>query len=273
MFRAAVLGFKQRLVDYHGIDPADISFDSQTSNENRALLDATTQDLILHAVAGGKIGGVAHPLIPSRAEIADADLSQEELCTALEERLGQHVPVELYSLVVEHESRWQPFFDPGDGNEILTWGADYTGPQPGYPRDLEIMPPPYVKSRGYGLGQVTAPGLPATDPYLMWDGDVEPAAVPAWPAWCLSLSVNLAIGAAKVFAEKYRYKSSLRHPCSHRPRFGCRKCLAEIYYSGGGYDRGRQEPCSWLEAVGRYAGNGPKAKEMIDECILLAVKE
>ena len=265
MYRAAVLGFKQRLVDCHGVDPSEIAFGDLNKNEDRAIVDATTRDLIMHAAIGGEIGGVAHPLIPTKDLVLDADIRRDEIIERLESRIGKKLPVDLYALIVQHESRWDSFFDLGEGQPILIWGADYTGLKPWYPEDLERLSPPYVRSRGYGLGQVTAPGLPAKDPYSGTpDG--------RWPSWCLSIESNLLVGAVKIFAEKFRYQKSLRHGCSFKPVFSCGRCISEIHHSGAGYDRGRQEPCSWLEACGRYAGDGAKAQEMIDEVIQLAVR-
>jgi hypothetical protein len=265
-YRAAILAFKRQLVEYYEVPPRDLLwYEESTSQTNmdRAIFDSESRRYLDRILAGGAVNGHPAMLMLTKQEVAWAGLTKVELFEKLEALIGNDIPVPIFAAIVEHETRWK-FFDLCGTVEILRWGADYTGTDIGYPRDLESLHGSILRSRGYGPGQITPPGtaMPPVDP---WAG-TPPG---RWPSWCTSIVKNLEVAARSIFAEKFKSKSSLRVPCRQKGMLhhDCRACCEDLFPIGTAYNKEhtQREVCSWWEAVRRYAGDGPKSFEMVHE--------
>jgi len=164
---------------------------------------------------------------------------------------GVDVPAQLVQAILHHESasgHWHAMLDP-DGKAIWIprYGVDYVGSDPRKPGADCVAP--WIKSRGWGLGQITPPGdrsLPPRDHLV--------TGIPGrWPCWVTDWAAN--VRASCTILQVFRHDSKIKLECEGVGRYDCRWCR----------NCGHPKQCPWWAAARRYAGSGAGADRAVDE--------
>lgn len=247
----AVLACKYDLVNYYGIPPEELGYaparaaaSGQVTGEFARCVEAL--------LATGALGGRQAWLLPSRAQVADAEISVAECVEAEAQAAG--APAPLLREILAVESGASHF----DGGGYVKFNVDWCGRA--YGQVVNFTPgaswEPWVRSRGWGLAQYT-PHRVAALPRPM-------------PDYILSVRANIR-AAARLFAGKFR-SATLRLPCSY-PAEGagshdCGSCLRARGFDPAAYSDRRQQPCSWLKAVWAYNGLSPAGRKYMERVAL-----
>ncbi|MDR7484625.1 MAG: peptidoglycan-binding domain-containing protein [Armatimonadota bacterium] len=238
----AVLACKYDLVTFYGVEASDLGYAPVAGNPASLIASGTVNAAFVSCLqtllAGQRLGGQEPWILPTRAQVADADLDVRAFLAAEAQRAP--FPPQLFWQIIGVESGVS-HFDPL-GN--VKFGIDWLGGS--YAQTVNFAPAasrePWVRSRGWGLTQYT-PSRAAALPRPM-------------PDYILSVGANLRT-AIRVFINKFE-RFTARHPCSYpsaaAPSYDCRTCLRGRRFDPSTYSDQRQEPCSWLKGVWAYNG-------------------
>lgn len=251
----AVLACKYDLVNTHGISRADLTY--APAPRDPASLSAsgaattTFIDCLQTLLAGRRLGRQDPWLLPTRAQVADADLSVREFLMA--EAQTTPFPAQLLWTIIGVESGSSHFDHLGH----VKFGVDWRGRS--YKETVNFSlagsAEPWVRSRGWGLAQYT--------PYNV-------SALPRpMPDYILSVGANIRT-AVRLFIRKFE-AFSRRNPCVHpsaqAPSYDCRACLRGRDFDPASYSDGVQQPCSWLKAVWAYNGVTPAGRRYMESVV------
>ncbi len=252
----AVLACKYDLVTVYGVGRRDLGY--APAGGNRASLIASGSvtavfaDCLETLIAGRPLVGQEPWRLPTRADVADADLDVPAFLNE-EAARPDRFPAQLLWEVLGVESGADHF----DGFGNVKFGVDWQGQTYAQVVNFtaEASREPWVRSRGWGLAQYT--------PY-------RAAALPRpMPNYILSVRANVRTAVA-LFRRKFQAFTA-RHPCSFpsvaAPSYDCRTCLRSRAFDPVTYSDQTQQPCSWIKAVWAYNGLSAAGRKYMERVV------